>query len=251
MSAMARPSYRELLAISSVLLAVVEATWAYYPVPNPRPLLAAAGLLAVYAAATSVGDSPSTSVLLTATAAIVLLSPVLPASLVIVPVAASLALAASPAGGRRALLALAAAVAFTLGYQFLPLLAAAGFLAVEWRVHRAHALLLPAGYIISSIASYLGMPVVAASFALASTAALAAYSGRGLTTCPFHMDRPMTSAGLAALVALALASKFVPSRILMAASAAALYVLASGLLAPTPVGSSERGLSVAATTAAQ
>ena len=210
---MARPSYRELLAISSVLLAVVEATWAYYPAPNPGPLLAAAGLLAVYAAATSVGDGPSTSVLLTAAAAIALLSPVLPASLVIVPLAASLALAASPVGGRRALLALAATVAFTSGYPFLPLLAAAGFLAAEWRVRRAHAMLLPAGYVISSIAGYLGMPVVAASFALAS--------------------------------------KFVPSRVLIAASAAALYVLAAGLLAPTPVGSSERGLSVASTPVAQ
>ncbi len=248
---MARPSYRELLAISSVLLAVVEATWAYYPAPSPGPLLAAAGLLAVYAAATSVGDGPSTSVLLTATAAIALLSPVLPASLVIVPVAASLALVASPVGGRRALLALASAVAFTSGYPFLPLLAAAGFLAAEWRVHRVHALLLPAGYVISSIAGYLGMPVVAASFALASTAALAAYSGRGLTTCPFRTDRPMTSAGLAALAALALASKFVPSRVLIAASAAALYVLAAGLLAPTFVGSSERGLSVAPMPVAQ
>ncbi len=237
---MARPPYAELLAVSALLLAAAEATWAYYPTPDPGPLLASAGLLALYAAATSGDVDPVGSALLTAVAALAAASPVLPPPSALALAAASSALAISRGGTRRALLALASSVAFAAAYPFIPLLASAALLAAERRPRRAHALLLPVGYAASAVLGVLGMRDIAASLEIASAAALAAYSGR-LRSCPFRADRPMTSAGLAALALLVPLSAFLPQRVLLALSAASIYVLAAGLLAPA--GSSEMGLS--------
>ncbi|MGC8555494.1 MAG: hypothetical protein ACP5NG_00535 [Conexivisphaera sp.] len=237
---MSRPSYGELLAIASVVASAVLATLSYYPNPDPGPAFAASGMLAVYAAATSVGAGAAEYALLSLIALLTALSPLLPPQLFALSAAASVALVLS-GGGRRGAIALAASVAFSPGYPWLPALAAAGYLAAGGGIRRLHGALLPVGYAIAALVGYAGHPLISAPFSMASSSALAVYFSRGLSSCPLHTDRPLASSGVAALAAVALASPILPASACSALLAGSAYLLASGLLAPT--GSSERGLS--------
>lgn len=226
--------HRELIGISSVLLAAIVATITYYPGLGEawKVTLLAACLIVLYTPATLESRSEATScILLAASTILLVIYPILPATYPIL--LALLLLLSISLRGSGSTSTLSASIIMITSSPWISLIAAIAPIPLILERRKAHMALLPLGFLLSGFLVYRGMDMQASFVALASAAALTLYASRGFAICPFRVEAKLASLGLALQAAIALISFIVTVHdVVLAVEVGSLYLYLSGLLAP-------------------